>query len=104
LQFEQNDNDQILSYTKRSEDGENLILVVVNLDPYHRHSGWIELPPEELGLPAERSYQMHDLLGDGRYLWSGRRNYVELDPQVTPAQIFRIRRHVRTERQFEYYM
>ncbi|MCH5375838.1 MAG: DUF3416 domain-containing protein, partial [Planctomycetes bacterium] len=104
LQFEANDNEQILSYTKRSEDGQNLILVVVNLDPYHKHSGWIELPLEDLGLPADRPYQVHDLLGDGRYLWSGPHNYIELDPQIAPAQIFRIRRRVRSEQQFEYYL
>jgi starch synthase (maltosyl-transferring) len=57
-----------------------------------------------MGLMAERPYQVHDLLGDGRYLWNGPSNYVELDPQVAPAQIFRIRRQVRTERQFEYFM
>jgi len=27
-----------------------------------------------------------------------------LNPQVTPAQIFRVRRRVRTEQQFEYYL
>jgi starch synthase (maltosyl-transferring) len=104
LHFEHIDNDQILSYTKQSADGQNLILVVVNLDPYHKHSGWLELRLEELDLPADRPYQVHDLLGDGRYLWSGRKNYVELDPQIAPAQIFRIRRRVRTEQQFEYYL
>jgi starch synthase (maltosyl-transferring) len=35
---------------------------------------------------------MHDLLADARYLWSGSRNYVELDPQRIPAHIFRIER------------
>jgi starch synthase (maltosyl-transferring) len=104
LRFREIDNEQLLAYTKCSEDQQNLILVVVNLDPYHKHSGWLELPLDELGLPAERSYQVHDLLGEGRYLWSGRRNYVELDPQIAPAQIFRIRRQVRSEQQFEYFL
>ena len=26
-------------------------------------------------------YQVHDLLSDARYIWRGRRNYVELDPR-----------------------
>lgn len=92
------------AFTKQSADQENTLLVIVKLDPYHKHSGWVDLPLETLGLAAQRPYQMHDLLGDGRYLWNGRRNYIELDPQVAPAQIFRIRRQVRTERQFEYFM
>ena len=57
-----------------------------------------------LGLPVDEPYQVHDLLGGGRYLWHGARNYVELDPRVAPAQIFRVRRRVRTERDFDYFL
>ena len=39
-----------------------------------------------------RHYQVHDLLNDARYIWRGRRNYVELDPEMQPAHIFRVRR------------
>ena len=41
---------------------------------------------------------MHDLLGEPRFLWHGPRNFLELDPKVAPAYIFRLRRRVRTER------
>jgi starch synthase (maltosyl-transferring) len=68
----------------------NLILTVVNLDAVNRHSGWLELPLVQLGLDATREYQVHDLLGDSRYTWQGAWNYVELDPTVVPAHIFRI--------------
>jgi starch synthase (maltosyl-transferring) len=78
--------------------------VVVNLDPYHTQSGWVELPLEEFGLEAGHPYQMHDLLSDARYLWHGTRNYVELVPQEVPAHIFRLRKRVRSERDFDYYM
>ena len=37
-------------------------------------------------------YQVHDLLTDSRYTWRGSRNYVELNPAVQPAHIFRVRR------------
>jgi starch synthase (maltosyl-transferring) len=57
-----------------------------------------------MSLPADRPYQMHDLLTDARYLWHGNRNYVELDPVSSPAHIFRIRRQARSERDFEYYL
>ncbi len=86
------------------EDGTDTILTVVNLDPHHRHSGWLELPLEEFQLEARRTYQMHDLLTDDRYLWQGPRNYVELDPAKVPAHVFRLRRHVRTERDFDYFV
>ena len=64
------------------------ILVVVNLNPYHTHSGWVELPLESLRLPAEGTYQVHDLLTEAL---------------VLPAHIFRVRRHVRTEKDFDYF-
>jgi starch synthase (maltosyl-transferring) len=104
LRFHPVDNEQILCYSKRAPDGSGMLVMVVNLDPHHTQSGWIELPVEDLDLDPSMSYQMHDLLTDARYLWSGPRNYVELDPSVVPAHIFRMHRRVRTERDFDYYL
>jgi starch synthase (maltosyl-transferring) len=33
---------------------------------------------------------MNDLLTDKKYIWQGSRNYVELNPTVLPAHIFRV--------------
>jgi starch synthase (maltosyl-transferring) len=104
LRFHAVDNDQLIAYSKTSEDGRSAILAVVNLNPYQTHSGWVELSAEALGLPERQAYQMHDLLTDARYLWQGTRNYVELNPQVLPAHIFRVRRRVRTEQDFDYFL
>ena len=49
-------------------------------------------------------YQVHDELTDLRWHWTGARNYVELDPHVMPAHVFRIRRKIRTEHDFEYFL
>jgi starch synthase (maltosyl-transferring) len=68
----------------------NLILTVVNLDVATTHNGWVGLALNELGLRADASYVAHDLLTDARYTWHGAWNYVELDPSVVPAHIFRI--------------
>jgi starch synthase (maltosyl-transferring) len=38
----------------------------------------------------DQPYQVHDLLGDARYTWQAPWNYVELDPNVVPAHVFRI--------------
>ena len=62
------------------------------------------LPLEGLGLQAERGYQMHVLLSDARYFWHGSRNFVELDPASAPAHVFRLRRRIQTERDFDYFM
>ncbi len=104
LQFHPVDNDQLICYSKHTEDLTNVILVVVNLDPHHTHAGWLELPLQMLGLDGHQSYQVHDLLSDARYLWYGSRGYVELNPQTVPAHIFRVRRRIRTERDFDYFM
>jgi starch synthase (maltosyl-transferring) len=104
LEFHRVDSDHLLAYSKTTEDGSDTILVVVNLDPFHRHHGWVELPTEGWRLEPDRPYQMHDLVTDARYLWKGSRNYVELDPHYLPAHIFRLRRHVQSERDFDYFM
>jgi starch synthase (maltosyl-transferring) len=104
LNFHEVNDEQLLCFSRHNEDGSNMVLVVVNLDPHHTHRGWLNLDLEVLGLDQTSPYQVHDLLGDARYLWSGPRNYVELDPAVVPAHIFRVRRKVRTERDFDYFM
>jgi len=103
LRFYPVDNEQLLFYGKSTPDLENIVLVVVNLDPHHPQSGWVHVPLDELGLDPHQPYQVHDLLGDARYLWHGSRNYVALDPRAAPAHIFRVRRRIRTERDFDYF-
>jgi starch synthase (maltosyl-transferring) len=102
LRFHKTDNDLMMAYSKRA--GDDVILVVVNLDPHHTHGTWLELSLDELGVAADHTFQVHDLLGDGRFTWRGPRNYVELVPQQLPAHIFAIRPFVRSENQFEYFL
>ncbi|HKA44699.1 MAG TPA: alpha-1,4-glucan--maltose-1-phosphate maltosyltransferase [Burkholderiales bacterium] len=90
LAFHRTDNDQIICYSKSTPDLSNVILVVVNLDPVYRQSGWVDLTLEELGVAAGHAYPAHDLLTDSRFTWHGSRNYVELDPQRVPAHILHI--------------
>jgi starch synthase (maltosyl-transferring) len=104
LRFHDVDNEQIIAYSKTNEDRTNEVLVVVNLDPHYKQAGFITLPLEELGLDPRQPYQAHDVLTGARYLWQGARNYVELDPQTVPAHIFVIRRKVRTEHDFDYFL
>jgi starch synthase (maltosyl-transferring) len=90
LSFHQVDNEQLICYSKGTDDLSNVIVVVVNLDPHYTQSGWVELDLDKLGVDPHQPYQVHDLLTDARHLWQGRRNYVELNPHVMPAHIFRI--------------
>jgi starch synthase (maltosyl-transferring) len=103
LRFHATDNDQLICYSKTIEQAAPM-LMVVSLDPRHRQSGFVDLDLAALGVGPDESFQAHDLLSDGRYLWRGRRNYVELDPRVCPAHVFRLRRRQRTERDFDYFL
>jgi starch synthase (maltosyl-transferring) len=103
LEFHTIQNDQLLCFTKRTEDYSNIILVVINLDTDRVQSGFVELPLDKLKIDEYAPYQAHDLLTGARYRWQGRRNYVELNPYSVPAHIICLRRHLRTENDFEYY-
>ncbi|UOA08424.1 hypothetical protein [Methylobacter sp. S3L5C] len=78
--------------------------MVANLDPQHSQSGWVTLPLTSLGLDAEHSYQVQDLLTSAGFLWNGPRNFVDINPQVAPAHIFKLRRRIRTEHDFDYFL
>ena len=102
LRFHATDNELVLAYSRRA--GDDHLLVVVNLDPHHSHRAWLELDTAALGVGADETYQVHDLLGGARYQWRGGRAFVELVPDTMPAHIFELRRFVRSENQFEYFL
>jgi starch synthase (maltosyl-transferring) len=104
LQFHRTDNEHLLCYSKRSEVPANVLLVAVNLDPHHAQAGWVDLDLSALGLEAGESFQVHDLLAGVRYVWQGARNYLELDPRGLPVHVLCVRRRVRTERDFDYFV
>jgi starch synthase (maltosyl-transferring) len=97
LEFHSIGNDQLILFSKKQ--GENTILVAVNLDPHNVQSGWTHLSLAALGLGADEAYAVHDLLGGGRYEWKGPHNYIELSPFTLPAHVFRVLRRSDTERE-----
>jgi starch synthase (maltosyl-transferring) len=88
LRFYGADDPNILFYGKMTPERDNVVLVAVNLDPFAMHAGMVDVPIAELGIGAEQSYRVHELLSDRWYDWRGARSYVELDPTVEPAQVF----------------
>lgn len=102
LHFHDTDNEHVLCFSKRH--GTDLVIVAVNLDYHHSQSTWLSLDLRVLDIEADEAYQVHDALSGARYLWHGARNYVELSPEVMPVQIFRVKRHHRSEEHFEYYL
>jgi len=104
LRFHNVDNDQLICYSKESDDRSNLLITVVNLDPHYTQSGFVTLPLDELEIPLDRSYEAEDLLTGDRYLWQGPRNYVELNPSIRSGHILKIHRRMRVETDFEYFL
>jgi starch synthase (maltosyl-transferring) len=88
--FHQIDNEELIAYSKATDDLSNIIVVIVNLDFRWKQSGFLTLPLEKFGLDPAKPYVVHDLLTDQRFTWQGPRNYVELRPDQINAHILRI--------------
>ncbi|HLF70967.1 MAG TPA: alpha-1,4-glucan--maltose-1-phosphate maltosyltransferase [Dehalococcoidia bacterium] len=92
LRFLELPNDNLIAYMKTSADDEDIVIIVVNLDPRNTQSGHVRVPLSQLGLPYDTPYVVHDLLDDAHYTWTNEWNYVELNPRVMPAHILHLRR------------
>jgi starch synthase (maltosyl-transferring) len=90
LVFHPTDSGALLCYSKRQ--GEDSILVVLNLDPDRLQSGWVSLDLETLGLEDHAGFRVHDLLSGESYSWRGKSNFVMLDPARAPAHVFTLSR------------
>ncbi len=104
LRFYEVENENLLFYAKEAEDLEDMLLVLVNLDPFHTQSGWARIFPRDLGIDPDQPYLLYDLLSEDKYIWQGERNFVELNPRVLPANIFRVRKRRKRETDFDYFM
>ncbi len=90
LHFHAIPDDNLIAYSKSTDDLSDVILVIVNLDPRNPHDGWINLNMPRLDLPWQGSFEVEDLLTGARYTWKDQWNYISLDPNVMPAHIFRV--------------
>jgi starch synthase (maltosyl-transferring) len=75
IDFLETENEQLIAYVKR--DGDNALVVAVNLDPFRAQKG-LAVVPASTGLPP--AYPVRDLLTDENYSWQVGRNYVRLEP------------------------
>lgn len=91
------DNENMLCYSKTTEDLSNVILVIVSLDYHRTQLGWVTVDLTALGVDPEQPYQVEDLISGERYIWQGERNYVELNPHQVAAHIFRVSADIHTE-------
>ncbi|MGQ0744814.1 MAG: maltotransferase domain-containing protein [Acidimicrobiales bacterium] len=90
ITFHASTNPAILAWSKRSSDGADTVLVVVNLDPHHPAEDLLTLDLVALGVVGRGSFTVTDELSGSAYNWSGDRAYVRLDPAVGPAHVFAV--------------
>jgi starch synthase (maltosyl-transferring) len=90
LRFIYSDDPNIIAYVKATTDQANIVIVAVNLDPHCIHAGNIVLPLGELGLPADREFQVEEAFSGRVEAWRGDRRYILLDPTIQPAVVFRV--------------
>ena len=103
LRFYPSSSPHVLFYGKMTPERDNVILVAVNLDPFATHESTLEIPLEEIGIAADETYELHELLADQRRLIRGGRHTVSLDPRTASAHVYRLGRWRRRERDFDYY-
>ncbi len=104
LAFRRIDNDELICYSKTSQSGDNVVLVVVNLDPLRTQSGFIDIPLDEWSLDAQSPYAANELISGQSHEWQGPRVFVTLTPAECPACVFRIEaRRKASERDFDYF-
>jgi starch synthase (maltosyl-transferring) len=91
LRFHDTDNPNLLCYSKRTADGRDVMLMVVNLDPHQMQHGFVRLPLSDWGLPPDATVELRDLLWNERYFWRGEWNYVRLDPLSRAGHLLEVR-------------
>jgi len=97
LSLHGSDNDQIMCWSKRHVDPsgrEDLVIIVVNLDPHTPHESTLHLDMPALGLDWHEVFSVNDVLTDQTWQW-GQHSYVRLDPAHEPAHILTVRKNSR---------
>jgi starch synthase (maltosyl-transferring) len=90
IEFVKTTGDQLICYSKVDLKNNSRMLIVVNLDVAQTQSATIQIPFETLDLDPAEGFTAHDLLSGDTYYWQGEWQYVELNPYLMPAHIFRI--------------
>ena len=90
LRFHLVDSPDVLAFSKRT--GDDVVLVVVNLDPHQARDTFLHLWMPALGLEWDSgAFDVFDELTGQAWTWHGASNWTSLDPQVEPAHVLHVR-------------
>jgi starch synthase (maltosyl-transferring) len=90
IRFHGTGNPQIIVYSKVSDQGDDVVLTVVSLDPYNLQETTLGLDLGVLGLPWDLPFTAYDELSGETYRWVGRNPYVKLEPWTRVAHILHL--------------
>ena len=82
-------DDSILFYAKMNFHRDNVVFVVVNVDPFQAHEAEVEFPIHLFDVPEHEPFGIVNLLTGERQLWQGSRHRLRLDPHHNPAMLLR---------------
>ncbi len=85
-------DDSILAYWRATPAGDNCLLILVNVDPHHRHECDFEVPLWQFGLGDDETVAVEDLLAGHRFTLTGKWQHIALDPQDRSVVIWRVGR------------
>ncbi len=85
------DDEQLIAWSKRTDDRSDRIVTIVSLDPVGVRRATLELETYDLWLDPARSIEAEDLLTGEIVRFDGGRLVVEIDPATMPARILHIR-------------
>jgi starch synthase (maltosyl-transferring) len=90
IHFHASANPQIIAYSKRSDTGDDTVLVVVNLDPFWNQESTLNLDLGAMGLDPHLPIFLIDELDRTEYVWYSPQGYVKLEPGLRVAHIFSV--------------
>ncbi len=90
VRFQESENQQVIAYVKETAtaDGQDAVIVAVNLDPQHTQESTIHLDMSIFGLGENDKLRVRDELTGQEYDW-GAHDFVRLTPQQ-PAHVLAV--------------
>ena len=96
IKFHRADDENFLVYSRRlegtftPEGSDDVVIVVVTMDPHAARETVVHLDMPALGMGWADEFEVHDLLSGASYRW-GEHDYVRLDPYHNPAHVLHVR-------------
>jgi starch synthase (maltosyl-transferring) len=90
VSFYNSSNDQVMAYGKALPSHEDMVFVVLSLDPHQPQETSFEIPLWEWQLPDSGALAAEDLMTGRRFTLHGKRQWLRLDPAVLPFAIWRL--------------